>query len=130
MRPSVVKLAVGLLVLDAILGAASVHLLFWLSPSNRGWVLPFQPGVWILALLQVLFALLVARGVNWARWLVTVAIVVLVGDSVLSTSIPMRYKTYPAATVRDLLSYVAQVSAACLLFLPASSAWFHGVRRK
>jgi hypothetical protein len=128
-RPPLVSVAVTLLVLDAIIGAMSVHALFWLLPANKGWILPFQPGVWILALLQVLLSLMILRGANWSRWLVGTAVLFMVGNSLLNTSISMRYQSYPAATTRDALGYVMQVSAVCLLFLPASAAWFRALRK-
>jgi hypothetical protein len=123
-RPRAVVGAVALLVVEAIAGAASVHVLFSLAPSSKGWELPFQPGVWLLALLQVLLALFVLRGSNVARWVVTAVVVLLVGDSLLNTSLSARFRSFPAATLRDLCSYALQVTAVALLFLPASSLWF------
>jgi hypothetical protein len=123
-RPALVVAAVGLLVADALLGAVSVHVLFALSPSSKGWVLPFQPGVWVFALLQVLVALLLLRGVTWLRYAVALLVVGSLLDQLLNTSLGARYQSFPLATARDGVSALLQLGAVVLLFLPRASAWF------
>ena len=123
-RPAVVIAAVGLLVADALLGALSPHALFALSPSSKGWVLPFQPGVWVVALLQVLVALFLFRGVAWLRYVVALLVVALLLDQLLNTSLSARYQSFPLATGRDGVSALLQLGAVVLLFLPSASMWF------
>lgn len=127
-RPAVVVAAVGLLFADALLGAASPHFLFALSPASKGWVLPFQPGVWVLALLQVLVALFLFCGVAWLRYAVALLVVGLLLDQLLNTSLSARYQSYPLATARDGVSSLLQVIAVVLLFMPSASTWFRKVR--
>ena len=91
-------------------------------------MLPFQPAVWLVAAVQILIAVLVYRGKNWARWLAAVMIVGLFLDSMLNSSWPGKYATFPAAAVRDAVSYAIELAAVGLLFLPASSTWFRHVR--
>ncbi len=122
-------IGVALLVLEAIANAVSVHVLFWLSPSSKGWVLPFQPGVWVMALLQVLLAVQVFRSANWARWLAAALTILIVGDSLLTTNWGARFQSFPAATIRDVASYSMLVTSVLLLFLPPSSAWFSHAKR-
>jgi hypothetical protein len=116
--------------IDAIAGAASVHVLFWSSRGGKDSTLPFQSGVWVLALLQVVLALLILRRSTWARWLIAGVVVFVVGDSLLNTSLSARYESFPGATVRDVLSYTMQAVAVALLFTPASSAWFSNAARR
>jgi hypothetical protein len=123
-RPAVVVAAVGLLVADALLGAVSPHVLFALSPSSKGRVLPFQPGVWVVALLQVLLALFLLRGVAWLRYAVALLVVGLLLDQLLNTSLSARYQSFPLATARDGVSALLQLGAVVLLFLPRASMWF------
>jgi len=123
-RPTRVAVASGLLVADAVLCALSVDLLFRLSTSGKGWVLPFQPGVWLIALLQVWAAVALLRRVSWVRYLLAVLFVLVLGDSLLSSSWPQRFANYPAATVRDALSYALQLGALLLLFSPSAARWF------
>ena len=127
-RPVAVIAAVALLCLDALLGAISPHVLFYLSPSSKGWVLPFQPGVWILALLQVLFALLVWRGKAWFRYLLAGWAIYLLADYLFLSDLRARFESFPLATSRDILSFTLLVASAVLLFLPASSTWFTAKR--
>jgi hypothetical protein len=123
-RPVAVTAAVALLCVDALLGAVSPHVLFHLSPASKGWVLPFQPGVWILALLQVLFALLVWRRKAWLRYLLGAWAVYLLADYMFLSDLQARFESFPLATSRDVLSLTLLVASVVLLFLPASSNWF------
>ena len=82
-----------------------------------------------MAAVQVVMALLVYIGKNWARWLTAVVIMGLFADSILFSSWPARYATLPAAAVRDAVSYAIELAAIGLLFLPASSMWFRRVRK-
>jgi hypothetical protein len=127
-RPVAVAVAVVLLCLDALVGAVSQHVLFHFSPASKGWILPFQPGVWILALLQVLFALLVWRGKGWLRYLLGGWVVYLLADYLFLSDLRARFESFPLATSRDILSFTLLVAAAVLLFLPASSSWFTSER--
>jgi hypothetical protein len=129
-RPSALWAAFGLLVADALLGAVSPHVLFYLSPASRGWELPFQPGVWILALLQILLALCLLRGVSWLRYLLAALVFGLITDQLLNTSLSNRFQSFPLATVRDGLSAVLQVAAVLLLFTSGSATWFRQVRSR
>jgi hypothetical protein len=126
-RPSALWAAFGLLVVDAMLCAVSPQVLFSLSPASRGWERPFQPGEWILALLQVLLALLLLRGVCWLRYLLAALVLGLMADQLLNTSLVNRFQSFPLATVRDGVSAGLQVAAVALLFTPGSSAWFRRV---
>jgi len=129
-RPIALWAAFGLLVTDALLGAISPHVLFRLSPGSRGWELPFQPGVWILALLELLLALYLLRGVSWLRYLLAVIVLGLITDQLLSTSLSSRFQSFPLATVRDGLSAALQLAALVLVFTPGSTSWFRQVRNR
>ncbi len=91
-------------------------------------MLPFQPGVWLIAGLQVLMAWLILTGRNWARWFATAATLGFFLDSLVNQSWPGKYATFPAAAVRDAVSYAIQHAAIALLFLPSSTTWFRHVR--
>jgi hypothetical protein len=123
-RPGVLVVGVGLIVLDALLGALSPHVLFQLSPSSKGWVLPFQPGVWVLALLQALLAALILRGKGYLRYLLAAWVLYLLVDSIFFTSISARFEHFPLATARDAVSFVLLTTSTAMLFMPASTAWF------
>jgi hypothetical protein len=127
-RPLIVVVAVSLLVVDALLGAVSPHVLFHLSPSSKGWVLPFQPGVWLLALFQLLFAAMVWRGKRVLRYLLAAWVAYLLVDGVAFTSLNARIEHFPWATARDALSFSLLTLSAVLLFLPSSSEWFNHTR--
>jgi hypothetical protein len=127
-RPAAVAAAMALLCMDALFGAVSPHVLFHLSPSSNGWALPFQPGVWVLALLQVLFALLIWRGKGWLRYLLACWAVYLLADYVFLSDLRARFESFPFATSRDILSMALLVTSAVLLFLPASTRWFTSKR--
>ncbi len=105
-------------------------MLFRLSPTSRGWELPFQPGVWILALLQLLLALYLLRGVSWLRYLLAVLVLGLITDQLLTTSLSNRFQSFPLATVRDGLSAALQLAAVVLVFTPGSASWFRQVRNR
>ena len=113
-----------MLILDALLGAVSPHVLFQLSPSSKGWVLPFQPGVWIFALLQILVALLLWRGKDWLRYLLAGWAICLLADDLFLSNLRARLESFPLATMRDIVSFALLAGSALLLFLPASSTWF------
>lgn len=123
-RPVIVSVASALLIVDAVLCAVSVDVLFRFGSGSRGWVLPFQPGVWLLALLQVWAAVALHRRVSWVRYAVAAIVLFVFSDSLLSSNWSQRSSSFPAATVRDIVSFVLQLLAVVLLFLPSASRWF------
>lgn len=123
-RPSIVSIASWLLIADALLSALSVDILFRLNEANRGWVLPFQPGVWVIAFAQVWIAVLLLRRVSWVRYPIAALVLYLVVDNFINTSWQQRFASFPASTLRDVASLLLQSIAIALLFSRPARAWF------
>ena len=115
-RPNSVKMAMRCLIVS--FGAASVQMLSQIRWSD---LVPYIP--WILACFAVWFLIwMIYRGKNWARWIyagLTVNWLV-----VLAANIKFTTRLNGVAGALLVLYVVLGLTAACLLFSPASNKWF------
>jgi hypothetical protein len=123
-RPLSVAIAAGLLIVDAMFCALSVNVLAHIDGLGQEQVLKFHPLVWIPAVLQIAAAAFLLRRVSWIRYIVALIVLALIADSAINTSWIQAHASFPAATLRDVVSSFLQALSVVLLFLPSASKWF------